>query len=273
MLGRSKKIVTILFGLLLSVTFTSITSVAMATIGHSYLTNEEDLIQGMAVSLSLESTDQKQFVEALTLSNKQRFIGVVSSKESNTITTVKSGDNVFVSTGGQTEVLASDINGEIKKGDNLVASPLNGIVMRANAGDSSSVGYASEDFDYSKSTPQTVKDEQGNSKEVKVAAVGMEISATGTTGDTQRSFLSLVGESITGKEVSQLQIIAAVLLLFVVLTVEGSIIYGAAHSTITSVGRNPLARKSIYRQLVQIIAVAGIILVFGIGGIYLILWA
>lgn len=272
MLGRNNKKITMLFGLLLSVTFAAITSVALATIGHSYLTREDDLIQGMAVSLSLENTDQNQFVEALSQSNKERFVGVVSSKESNTVTTVRSGDNVFVSTNGQSEVLASDLNGEIKQGDNLVASPLKGVVMKAGTGESTSVGYALEDFDYSKTTTETITDEQGNTKEVKIAAIAMEISTTGSTGDTQKSFLSLVGESITGKEVSQLQVVAAVLLLFVVLTVEGSIIYGAAHSTITSVGRNPLARKSIYKQLVQIIVVAGIILLFGIGGIYLILW-
>ena len=272
MIGHNKKLLTVCFSLILSVTLTLFTPLAMAIIGRSFLTNEDNLLHGMAVSLSLESTEQKQLVETLTTSNRERFIGIVTAKEANIITTVKNGDNVFVSTSGQIEVLTSNINGEIKKGDSLVASPLRGIVMRADTGDPSPVGYALEDFDYTKSSSEVIKDSQGNSREVSVFSINMEIGAPSSSGDEQKSFLSLVGESITGKPVSQLQVIAAVLLLFMLLTVEGSIIYGAAHSTIISVGRNPLAKKGIYKQLVQIFIVAGLIMLFGIGGIYLVLW-
>lgn len=269
MFGIRNKILLASLSLLLSVTFTSL---AVAKIGQSYLTNESGLVQGMAVSLSLESGNQNQFVEMLTLSNRERFVGVVATKESNIVTAVKAGDDVFVSTSGQAEVLASDLNGDIKKGDALGASPLKGIVMKAQTSEPKPIGYALEDFSSDVAYSETVEDGEGNKVETRIAAINLEIGAQKSTDDSQKPFLSLVGESITGKPVSQLQVIAALLLLFVILTVEGSIIYGAAHSTIQSVGRNPLARRSIYKHLIQILIVAGLILVFGVGGIYLILW-
>lgn len=267
---RLSKILTIGLSLIIGMVFTSS---AIAEIGQGFSTKETDLIQGMAVGLSLESTDQQQFIEALTTSNKHRFLGVITSREANVVTATESDDNVIVSTGGQAEVLASDLNGSINKGDSLSASPIKGIVMRAEPNESVLVGYALEDFNNTTLTSQSVTDTQGNKQNVKIGSISVKLGSKKSTEDKPQSFLTLVGESITGKPVSQLQVAAALLLMFVLLTVEGSIIYGATHSSIQAVGRNPLAKKSVYKHLVQILITAVLILVFGLVGIYLILWA
>jgi len=49
------------------------------------------------------------------------------------------------------------------------------------------------------------------------------------------------------------------------------VLYGGIRSSIISIGRNPLAKKSIVRGLIQVITVGVIILVIGLFSVYLLL--
>lgn len=263
-----------MFGLvLLSVTLiVTLTSLAVAQVGQSYTAGEQNLVQGMAVSLSLEHADGRQRVEALTPDNKQRFVGIITTKEANLFMTLNFGDDVFVTTRGVATALVSDLNGRVQKGDALTASPIKGVLVRADPREGGLIGYAVADFDAERARTQTVVDVEGASHEVKISPVAAEINPRGAPERQPGEFLSLIGESVIGRPVSQLQVLAAMVLLFVLLTVEGSIVYGAITSTIQAAGRNPLAKKSIHRQTYQALGAALVILLFGLGGIYLILW-
>jgi hypothetical protein len=48
--------------------------------------------------------------------------------------------------------------------------------------------------------------------------------------------------------------------------------YGAISSAITALGRNPLARSAIRREMIRILFVAIIVFLIGLGAIYGILW-
>jgi hypothetical protein len=63
------------------------------------------------------------------------------------------------------------------------------------------------------------------------------------------------------------------LIFFFLILVEGAIVYGATSSTIAAVGRNPLAKKIVYRQLFQVALIMLIIFGFGMSAIYALLYA
>lgn len=251
-----------------------VTPVAVAQIGKSYSAGQSGLVQGMAVSLIVGTNNESRpTVEALTPSNKQQFVGIITSKEANVITVLNSGDDVFVTTRGTVNALVSNLNGAVRKGDPLAASAIKGVLTKAVQPDSAVIGYAGTDFDELKASTQTVYLDDGSTREVKVGYTNVEVMPVASPENQPGAFLSIVGESITGKPVSHIQVLAALALLFIILTIEGSIIYGAVNSSIQAVGRNPLARRSIYRHTFQAAITAVLVLLLGFTGIYLILWA
>ncbi len=83
--------------------------------------------------------------------------------------------------------------------------------------------------------------------------------------------LSLLGQNVAGKEVSEWQVIVALVIFLLLMVVEGSLIYGSIHSTISALGRNPLARSAVYKQLVQVLVAVIAVLAFGLATIYAVL--
>ena len=84
--------------------------------------------------------------------------------------------------------------------------------------------------------------------------------------------MSKLGKSLVGRDVGEIRVLIALLVFMIVLIAEGGIIYGAVSSAITALGRNPLARKVIQREMLQVFVVAIIVLVVGLGAMYAILW-
>ncbi len=267
-----KILVRLLAVLLLGQLLLSLPAVA-ESISQGYQTSDPNLSVGMAVSLVGNKTEANTFVEQSTLSNSSRFVGIVTTINANLLTLTNKSATVYVSTLGETTALVSDANGAIKKGDFLTISPLNGILMRSDLSGSSVVGSALEDFNTSTASSQTIKHKDGSTQQAKVGSLKISLNSSGANGATKKPFLILFGQSITGKEVNQWQVISALGIFFVLLTVEGSIIYGAVHSAIIAMGRNPLAKGQVYKQLFQVFWLLLIVLVFGGGTIYAVLWA
>jgi hypothetical protein len=85
------------------------------------------------------------------------------------------------------------------------------------------------------------------------------------------SFLQTAGESIANKSVSAPRLYAGLAVLLGTLLIAGAILYTGVHSSITSIGRNPLSRHSIAKGLMQVIGASIIVLIVGIFGVYLLL--
>lgn len=241
-------------------------------ISIGYKTNDSSLKSGMVAALSSDSTESSPMVEAATEEDLQRIIGVTTTVEDSSITVASSGQTIFVESGGEVRVYVSDVNGEIRQGQQLTLSPLNGILAVANDNSRIILGTALEDFPAAGSQSHEIDTNDGK-ETTNIALMNINLDTKNLVNTSEAaSSLEQLGRSVAGKEVNELRVIVALVIFLLVLFAEGGIIYGAASSSITSIGRNPLAGRVIKKQLFQVMFVAFGVLSVGLVSIYLILW-
>ena len=108
--------------------FLSIYASAKTSISQSYATTDK-LSLGSIVSLKNNTTDQ---VVAASTYNIDSILGVVINNGSSILSlTNGQEDQVQVATSELASVLVSNINGDIVQGDQITASPIKGVGMRA----------------------------------------------------------------------------------------------------------------------------------------------
>ncbi len=241
-----------------------------------------DIVQGFHSNniktlgmLVAQSPDNQNEVELANQGNTDQLVGVTGAQADGLLTFTSKTDNIYVVVKGEAEVYVSDLNGSIETGDYVVASPLNGVGMAADDGSNFVVGTALENFD-DKTTTQTasVTDKENTTHQVKVTKLKVDVQPGNITQNntSQRQvFVSFLGEAVAGGPVSQLQIVIALILFFILLIVEGSILYGSIYSSVIAIGRNPLARRAVYKDLAQVSGIAVVVLIVGLGAIYLVL--
>jgi hypothetical protein len=182
---------------------------------------------------------------------------------------------VFVQITGEVDAFVSDINGKAKNGDLLTISPILGVLMKADNSSTTIIGIAVEDFDETNAETRKLT-EDGENREVKVVKTRLSLdrkAASNNRSTTADSSLEKLGQAITGRtDVTEVQVIAALIIFLMVLVAEGAIMYGAISSSITSLGRNPMARKIILRELFRVLLITFGVLVVGLAAIYGILW-
>jgi len=245
-----------------------------AALANGYATDDTELIPGMVVALSQSSTAENPKVERAALDKKTKVIGVSTTTDNQLVTVGSKDTKVFVQTTGEATVFVTDINGVVKNGDLLAPSPLLGILMKADERTAPVVGIAIEDFDSTSAETQTI--EAGEERtEVRIGKLRINLdhmAASNQQASSTDSSLERLGQAVVGKPVGEIQVIAALAIFLIVLVAEGGIIYGAISSSITAVGRNPLAGKIIRREMSRVIGVAVTVLVIGTAAIYAILW-
>jgi hypothetical protein len=241
-------------------------------LASGYKTKDTGLKPGMAVSLSNESTPDNALVERATTENISKLIGVASEQEENLVTISSGEQQVYVLSSGEVTAFVSDINGEVKKGDDLTLSPLKGILAKADE-TTATMGSALEDMPLDKAETQSIKTDTGD-KTVRIVRMSINIgsnAATRPATDQNNSALARLGQLIVGKKVGDLQVVIALIIFLVVLVTEGSIIYGAVSSGITSIGRNPMAKGIIKKELFKVLFVALFVLFVGLAAVEAIL--
>ncbi len=260
-------------GLMVSLIFGSLVVGAQQNISQGYVTNDQELYAGMAVSVE-DGDDQTKTIQRANRSNLERFVGVVTTLDRSLLTVAGVDDQVVVASSGEVETYVSDLNGAINQGDAVTVSPLSGILVKAENGERFIVGYAASS-ESSEPASRQIQDNSGQERTVNIfkQLIAIDASRINDEREEEQPFLVLVGESVTGKPVNQLQVIAALTILMLIFIIEGSIIYGAIHGSLSSIGRNPLAKRAIYKQLLQVSWLTLLVLVFGLGAIYVILWA
>lgn len=271
----SKAIAALLL-ILFSWAFFLLTQAVSATgISQGYSTADNDLRQNMIAALSSESSDDKPVVERANSNNRSKVVGIVTTIDANLLTLTNTEAKVHIATSGEALTYVSDLNGTIKKGDFIAVSPITGVGMKGSEADTFVVGVALEDFNSETAESQQVSTTQGSERTVLINRIKIDVEPRDLGKGAQANstpVLLLFGQSVTGKSVTQTQVLVALVIFLLLLIVEGSIIYGAIHSTIVSIGRNPLARRALYKQLLQVSWLALLVLVFGAGAIYAILW-
>lgn len=238
---------------------------------RGYSTDDAGLKPGMVVALNGNGTSDKAKVKRASREDTASIVGIATNPQDHSITLASELEEVYIETSGEVTAYVSDINGEVKKGDKLTISPLNGILAKAPANSALILGLAIQNMSSKNAEEYTIDSDKGV-KTVKVAAILINFDRNMGAGKGSESTLARVGKSIVGRDISEIRVLAALLIFLIVLIAEASILYGAISSAITSLGRNPLARKIIKHELFRVVIVAAAVLLFGLGSIYLILW-
>lgn len=253
--GRTAWLLLLSLGVLLIPT----AAAAVTTISQGFSTTDNVRI-GSIVSLKSNSSDQ---VEASNGSNVDNTLGVVIDNGNTLLTLTSSQSNqVQVATSGIVEALVSNINGNINQNDEITASPINGVGMKATE-NTRVVGVAQVALNKTNGSAQTYKDNKGTHT-ILLGEIPILVNVSYYFRQPDKSIIPAaiqnVANSLAGKAVSPLPIIVSSAIFLITLIVVVSIIYSMIRSSIISVGRNPMAQSAIYRDIIQMsVLVLGIL--------------
>lgn len=233
-------------------------------VGYS---SDKPLEKGRVVALV--QNDSKK-VEPVPYNQPSRIHGVVVDPNDAPVTLTQEGEQVFVATGGKHEVLISAENGIINVGDYLSLSRSDGIAAKATDKQDYILGRALTGFDGRTGVITTADNGAG------IARIVADISVS--RNPIRRidvnflpEFLRKTAEGVAGKPVNMARVYVSLGILVVAGIIAGSLLYGGVRSSMISIGRNPLSKKSIIRGLLQVVFVSLIIFLTGIFAVYLIL--
>lgn len=229
---------------------------ASANISHSYQA-AESIPNGSIVSLD---SRRSGYVDLANTENDSRLLGVVLPSQDSLLAIDPTNSTVQVAITGTVNTLVTNVNGNIRVGDQVSASPFNGIGMEALPG-VRIIGIAQTGFNgnSAQATPEQVKDKSGKTQEIKVGYIKLTIAiASGNTSasGSQANFLQKLIKSLTGRTIPTIRIILGILVAFLSLVSLVTLIYTSIYGSIISVGRNPLAKHAIFRTLLFVMIVA-----------------
>jgi hypothetical protein len=248
-----------------------------APVTQSYGT--DSVVQkGMIVRLNAKDSSK---VEPLREDQSKDMLGVVvaANDAALSLTSDLSKRQVYVATYGKYEVLVSTQNGSISAGDLISISTIDGVGMKADGDTETVIGKALSSFDGASNVlgTSTLTDTSGKKTEVSLGRVRLQVlvqpnplrSVALPTAFT--NFLSRVGYSVSNKTVNPGRLYLALLVLVIASFVSAILMFSGVKSAMTAIGRNPLAKKAIYRSLVQVIISSLIVFIIGIFAVYLLL--
>lgn len=274
-IGRLKHLAVVLIGsVLLGVV--GMGHSVLAVVSQGFVSDDKDLRQYMVVSLTGDNAQGHPVVQSSSINQTGGAIGIAVGLSDSLLTVAPVSSQVYVVSSGPTKAYVSDINGAPKKGDFLSVSPLRGILMKADKANSSKAfGKALKDFSLVDSQLIKAQDTKGQpiSTHVTILDVNIDINPPVAANTESSNWLSNLGSNITGRPISGLRVLVALAIFFTLMVIEGEIIYSTVSTSITAMGRNPLARKSITRQSLHSAGVASVILIAGIGVIAMLVWA
>lgn len=227
---------------------------------------------GSIVSLKKGTTDH---VTAAYTDNSKYIFGVVVDSESSQLSVTNGQSNqVHVATSGIEQVLVSDINGNIEVGDPITASPIKAVGMKATS-NAKIVGIAQDNFPNGNVTNESYKDGKGQKQTVKLGQMSVLVNVSYYYKQPDKtiipSAIQNLANALAGRKVNALPVIISIGIFFVSLIVVVSIVYSMIHSSIISVGRNPMSQAAVYRNVVQLSILVLIILGVAVGSIYMVL--
>ncbi|HSW98765.1 MAG TPA: hypothetical protein VLF71_02925 [Candidatus Saccharimonadales bacterium] len=248
----------------------SLSAQGVSSIAQGFRTSDAGVVSGALVSLKEGVANT---VELGTPDNSQNLIGVAGSKS---LIELSSGTgSVQVVTNGTTQALVSDINGDVKTGDRVTASPIAGVGMKATSS-GIVVGSAQANLSSATTSTQTVTNKRGKQVTVKIGTIPVQVDKVFYQAPTDTvSFLPPVlsdfANSVAGHQVSPVRVVAAALLISLLFVAVTILLYSSVRSSIISIGRNPLSEQAVHKSLLEVgLTVVGV-LVFTVIVVYLIL--
>ncbi len=237
--------------------------------------SEQTLQRGMLVRLKENDATK---VEAVKQGTSEKSYGVVVDANDAPVTLSADGKKVFVATNGHYDILVDTQNGEVKAGDYLAVSAIDGIGMKAGDKEPIVVGRALADFDGKSGviSSNQVKRSDGSTQTVNIGRVQADLNIARNPNlkspdANLPEVLRKAAEAVAGKPVNAVRVYVALFVFMVATIVSGVLLYGGVRSAIISIGRNPLGKKSIMRGMFQVIITGITVFIIGIFGVYLLL--
>jgi hypothetical protein len=210
-----------------------------------------------------------------------KAIGVVVSSNSLpiSVSNTSAKNQAFVATSGRQSALVTTENGDITNGDLLAISSLNGTLMVASDTQKTVFAKALTDFTAkdNRFSTVTLKDEKGKPfKKVSVGVIPVAIGVMKNPGGKSTttnlpSQLQRIGQAIADKPVNGFRIYFSVIIMVLSVMVALSLLYVGVRSALIAIGRNPLAKKSIFKALLEVVLTSVLVLIIGLFTVYLIL--
>lgn len=230
------------------------TASAASGVSQGYTTKTADVTPGSIMGLS-PSTNT---AEPATSSEKYQLLGLVADKP---LLALSDGSNqVQIVINGPANALVSNINGDIKTGDKIASSPIVGVGMKAtDAGQV--VGTAQVDFSKIHHVKQDITDKSGHKQTIEIGTMPLQVSVSyfagtgidqGILGSVLPPFVLQAANAVAGQPVSPLRVLIGLIALLVGFVIAGIMLQSAVRQGMVSVGRNPLAKKAVRRQLFDV---------------------
>jgi hypothetical protein len=220
-------------------------------------------------------------VKVATQAQLQNMFGVTVDRNQLPVTLSSGGlDNeTFVAASGTYSVLVSTQGGPIAVGDYVTLSAINGVAMKAGTDEKTVFGRAVGAFDGKGVTlgTSTLKDTTGKTNQtVTLGTVMVTIDIKHNPNDKSTkvkvpAVLERIGVAIAEKQVSPIRIYLSLGITAVSIIAAIAILYSGVRSSMISIGRNPMSKKSIFRALIEIILTSILILIIGLFAVYLLL--
>lgn len=248
---------------------------SIQTVATSYRTSKP-LQLGMVVQLDNKS---KSSVKPASYNSTKKMFGVTvaSSDTPVSLSSNSSDQQAYVVTSGIHAVLVSNQNGKIEPGDLISISAVDGIAMKADSDQDTILGRAVDGFDgHNKvvsTSPLTLKDGRKNTIAIGSIPVDVAIrsnpSFTGSGGVP--AFVQNFAVDIVGNPISAAQLYGSMIVLLLGLGIVAVLIYSGIQTSMSAIGRNPLAKQSIMHNMFQVIITAMLIFIGCLIAVYLIL--
>ena len=271
-LSYKSNFVGVLSALFLMVILAGAGSVIAQSVLQGY-SSDEDLQKGMLIAL--KEGDESKIV-AVTDKNVDKFKGVVVNKNDSPVTISNEDRKIFVATTGPYEVLVTDENGPIKKGNYISISTSSGIGAKALESQEYVIGVATSDFAGEGDSVSSSTTSEGKSI-ANIGRINVDVqlaknpNSKNPSKDKIPDAIQKFARAVADKPISNVRIYIGMAIFLAASAIAGTMLYSGVRNTIISIGRNPLSKASIYRGLFQVILLSLIIFIVGIFGVYLLL--
>jgi hypothetical protein len=229
-----------------------------AYVSLSYRTAAE-VVPGMAVSAK---SGDGQAAEPTTSSNVSKFAGLAYESTE--------AGNMQVITSGTAPVLVSTLGGNIQAGDPLSISAVAGIAMKAAAG-SRIIAWAQQSYNDNTtgSTKQPVKTASGTAN-FSFGNINATIAESGNNigNGLIPSGLQNFANELAGRQVSSWRIIVSLVIILSALVTIIVIVETTLRAALVALGRNPLAKKSIFEGLLRVVLFVTLLVLMITGSVY-----
>lgn len=232
-------------------------SAASGSLSHAYQASGQ-INPGDVVSFV---AGKSGYVQAAQAEDGVRVAGVAISDQGSLLAIDPTTGTVQVAVSGSAPTLVSTLNGPIKVGDQVSVSPVGGLAMKADPNSGwTIVGVAQTAFDSDSSgasTRQVTKNGGGKTTiSVGYARLSLTIGASSTGGGQKLSRLQELFKNFGGKTISTARIVVALVTTVLALLALSVLLYASIHGSLIALGRNPLAKFSIFRSLRSVFGVS-----------------